>query len=83
MTLPKNLWVLGDGQLGAMLSHAGQPLGINVRPVDIMTPSDAQLPLEADDIITAEREQWPESQLSLQLSQHPHDSHTGGGVAAK
>ncbi|MBB1320271.1 MULTISPECIES: 5-(carboxyamino)imidazole ribonucleotide synthase [Shewanella] len=72
MTLPKNLWVLGDGQLGAMLSHAGQPLGINVRPVDIMTPSDAQLPLEADDIITAEREQWPESQLSLQLSQHPH-----------
>lgn len=72
MTLPKNLWVLGDGQLGAMLSHAGQPLGINVRPVDIMTPTDAQLPLLADDIITAEREQWPESQLSLQLSQHPH-----------
>ncbi|MCU7369428.1 5-(carboxyamino)imidazole ribonucleotide synthase [Paucibacter sp. O1-1] len=37
-----------------------------------MTPTDAQLPLLADDIITAEREQWPESQLSLQLSQHPH-----------
>ena len=35
-----NVWVLGNGQLGAMLSHAGQPLAINVRPVDIMTPSD-------------------------------------------
>lgn len=68
----QRVWVLGDGQLGAMLTHAGQPLAIDVRPVDIMTPSDAILPLGANDIITAEREQWPESALSLQLSSHPH-----------
>ncbi|WKC40556.1 5-(carboxyamino)imidazole ribonucleotide synthase [Shewanella algae] len=68
----KRVWVLGDGQLGAMLRHAGQPLAIDVRPVDIMAPSDEKLPLTDTDIITAEREQWPESPLSLQLSQHRH-----------
>lgn len=66
----KRVWVLGNGQLGAMLSHAGQPLAIEVLPVDIMAPSDEKLPLADDDIITAEREQWPESSLSLQLSTH-------------
>ncbi|MFQ6371181.1 5-(carboxyamino)imidazole ribonucleotide synthase [Shewanella sp. YIC-542] len=68
----KRIWVLGDGQLGAMLAHAGKPLALDVRPVDIMTPTDEQLPLAPQDIITAEREQWPESALSLQLSTHPH-----------
>ncbi len=66
------VWVLGNGQLGAMLSYAGQPLAIEVCPVDIMEPTDEILPLAAHDIITAEREQWPESQLSLQLSTHPN-----------
>ncbi|MGL4749763.1 MAG: 5-(carboxyamino)imidazole ribonucleotide synthase [Shewanella sp.] len=66
------VWVLGNGQLGAMLTHAGEPLAINVRAVDIMTPTDDILPLAPNDIITAEREQWPESALSLQLSTHPH-----------
>ncbi|NIR98922.1 MAG: hypothetical protein GWO39_12560, partial [Gammaproteobacteria bacterium] len=32
------VWILGAGQLGAMLSHAGQPLAVDVRPV----PLDAQ-----------------------------------------
>ncbi|NMD52666.1 5-(carboxyamino)imidazole ribonucleotide synthase [Shewanella sp. DNRA4] len=66
------VWVLGNGQLGAMLTHAGEPLAIDVRAVDIMTPTDEILPLAPQDIITAEREQWPESALSLQLSSHPH-----------
>ncbi|ABI40047.1 phosphoribosylaminoimidazole carboxylase [Shewanella sp. MR-4] len=66
------VWVLGNGQLGAMLTHAGEPLAIDVRAVDIMTPTDEILPLAPHDIITAEREQWPESALSLQLSTHPH-----------
>lgn len=66
------VWVLGNGQLGAMLTHAGEPLAIDVRAVDIMTPTDEILPLAPQDIITAEREQWPESALSLQLSTHPH-----------
>jgi 5-(carboxyamino)imidazole ribonucleotide synthase len=68
----KKVWVLGDGQLGAMLIYAGLPLAIEVCPVDIMVPTDAILHLAADDIITAEREQWPESALSLQLSAHPN-----------
>ncbi|MCL1036271.1 5-(carboxyamino)imidazole ribonucleotide synthase [Shewanella submarina] len=66
------IWVLGDGQLGAMMRHAGMPLALDVRPVDIMSPSEEKLPLAADDIITAEREQWPESCLSRQLSEHPN-----------
>lgn len=70
-TKPK-VWVLGNGQLGAMLTHAGEPLAIEVNAVDIMTPTDDILPLAPHDIITAEREQWPESALSLQLSSHPH-----------
>ncbi|WP_297892570.1 5-(carboxyamino)imidazole ribonucleotide synthase [Shewanella sp.] len=67
----QRVWVLGNGQLGAMLTHAGEPLAIDVRAVDIMTPTDEILPLSPQDIITAEREQWPESSLSLQLSSHP------------
>ena len=55
------IWVLGDGQLGAMMRHAGLPLALDVRPVNIMAPTDEKLPLAVDDIITAEREQWPES----------------------
>ncbi|NKF49789.1 5-(carboxyamino)imidazole ribonucleotide synthase [Shewanella sp. WXL01] len=68
----QKVWVLGNGQLGAMLAHAGQPLALDVRPVDIMNPTDDKLPLEDNDIITAERELWPESSTSLQLSEHPN-----------
>ncbi len=64
------LWVLGNGQLGAMMSHAAQPLAIEVEAIDIVNPDNRILPIKADDIITAEREQWPESPLSLQLSEH-------------
>ncbi len=71
MSLQKpKLWVLGNGQLGAMMSHAAQPLAIEVETVDIVNPDDRVLPIKADDIITAEREQWPESALSRQLSEH-------------
>ena len=72
MSQQHTVWVLGNGQLGAMLSHAGQPLAIDVRPVDIMNPNGDILPIENSHVITAEREQWPESSTSLQLSQHPH-----------
>jgi len=63
------IWVLGAGQLGAMLQHAGQPLALDVRPVDI---DSAQLPiLSANDWVTAEREQWPDTAVTQLLSQHP------------
>lgn len=66
------IWVLGNGQLGAMLAHAGERIDLDVRPVNIMEPQSTPLALSSEDRITAEREQWPESALSLQLSQHPH-----------
>ena len=64
------IWVLGAGQLGAMLKQAANPLGLDVRPVDIET--DATLPLEANDIVTAEREDWPETAATKQLAAHPN-----------
>lgn len=72
MSQQHTVWVLGNGQLGVMLSHAGQPLAIDVRPVDIMAPTGETLPIDASHVITAEREQWPESSTSLQLSTHAH-----------
>jgi 5-(carboxyamino)imidazole ribonucleotide synthase len=63
------IWVLGAGQLGAMLQTAGRPLALDVRPVDIEA---AEVPrLEAGDLVTAEREQWPPTPVTDALSQHP------------
>jgi 5-(carboxyamino)imidazole ribonucleotide synthase len=62
-----DVWVLGNGQLGAMLKHAAMPLGINVNPVDIDQPL-AALPAQA--IITAEREHWPTTAATRQLFDH-------------
>ncbi|RYY03656.1 MAG: 5-(carboxyamino)imidazole ribonucleotide synthase [Gammaproteobacteria bacterium] len=68
MSSSKPIWVLGAGQLGAMLKHAGMPLALDVRPVDI-NESSAPL-LQADDLVTAEREQWPETLVTHTLAQH-------------
>lgn len=62
------IWVLGAGQLGAMLKHAAQPLAVDLIPVDI--ENDSNLDLAADDLITAEREQWPSTQATDQLAAH-------------
>ena len=64
-----SIWVLGAGQLGAMLKQAANPLGLDVRPVDIET--DETLPLKADDIVTAEREDWPETADGDQSYENP------------
>ena len=70
MSNKPKLWILGNGQLGAMLTHAATPLAIDVEAVDIVNPDNITLAMQENDIITAEREQWPESSTSLQLSQH-------------
>ncbi|TBR44280.1 5-(carboxyamino)imidazole ribonucleotide synthase [Marinomonas agarivorans] len=62
------IWVLGAGQLGAMLKQAATPLGLDVRPVDIET--DEILPLDKNDIVTAEREEWPVTAATKQLATH-------------
>lgn len=62
------IWVLGAGQLGAMLKQAANPLGLDVRPVDIET--DEILHLDQNDIVTAEREEWPQTKATSQLASH-------------
>lgn len=67
--MSQRVWVLGAGQLGSMLQHAGMPLALDVRPVDI---NENQAPqLDASDLVTAEREQWPETLVTRALAQHP------------
>lgn len=70
MSNSKPIWVLGAGQLGAMLKHAGMPLALDVRPIDI---NESHAPvLHPDDLVTAEREQWPDTLVTKTLAQHPH-----------
>ncbi len=64
------IWVLGNGQLGAMLKQAANPLNLTVIPVDI--DSTTTIDLAADDLVTAEREQWPETPITQQLANHPN-----------
>lgn len=66
----KPIWVLGAGQLGAMLKHAGMPLALDVRPVDINESSAPAL--QRDDLVTAEREQWPDTLVTQTLANHSH-----------
>jgi 5-(carboxyamino)imidazole ribonucleotide synthase len=69
MTMKKTIWVLGAGQLGAMLKDAGKTLALDVRPIDI---NESTAPcLQSSDLVTAEREQWPETLVTQTLAQHP------------
>ena len=70
MSINQPIWILGAGQLGAMLKHAGMPLGLDVRPVDI---NEKKAPLlQPDDLISAEREQWPDTLVTQTLAKHPN-----------
>lgn len=62
------VWVLGHGQLGAMLQHASMPLDIDVIPVDI--EADELPALSEGDVVTAEREQWPQTPVTEALAGH-------------
>ncbi|MCU4674589.1 5-(carboxyamino)imidazole ribonucleotide synthase [Catenovulum sp. 2E275] len=64
----KTLWVLGAGQLGNMLQHAGYPLGVDVKPIDI--DAESAPVLDKDDVVTAEREEWPKTPVTNALSAH-------------
>ncbi len=66
----KTVWVLGAGQLGAMLRQAGNPLGLTVNPVQADQPLNTVDSLQAQDVVTPEIESWPESETTLCLSQH-------------
>lgn len=64
------VWVLGAGQLGAMLKQAAYPLALQVNPVE---PESDTLPeISVDDIVTVEREQWPDTPVTRHLSSQPN-----------
>lgn len=65
------LWVIGAGQLGAMMRHAAMPLNIDVEPIDFNN-SELQISVADDDFITAEIERWTETEATRQLSCHPN-----------
>ena len=64
-----DVWVLGNGQLGAMLQQAAMPLAIRVNTVDIEAPLEATIPEKA--VVTAEREHWPSTPATRLLINHP------------
>ena len=64
------IWVLGAGQLGAMLQHAAMPLALKVNTIDIHATQVPQL--NANDVITVELEHWPETAVTAGLSSHPN-----------
>lgn len=64
------IWVLGNGQLGMLMRHAGMPLAIDVLPVGIEDIGAQQL--GADDLVTAEREHWPSNATTESLAAHPN-----------
>ncbi len=62
------LWVLGSGQLGAMLRFAAETLHIELETVAF--DSTGPLSLAEEDFITAEIEHWPSTPVTDQLSAH-------------
>lgn len=65
-----DIWVLGAGQLGAMLQHAAMPLALSVKTVDIHA---TEVPnLDQHDIVTVELEHWPDTPVTECLSSHPN-----------
>ena len=64
------LWVLGNGQLGAMLTSAAESQDISITTVGIH--SDEVLDLSEDDVVSAEVEHWPSTATTEQLSHHPN-----------
>ena len=64
------IWVLGAGQLGAMLQHAAMPLALNVNTIDIHAKDVPTL--NDDDVITVELEHWPDTAVTQKLCAHPN-----------
>lgn len=64
------VWVLGAGQLGAMLRHAGSPLGVDVRPIDASFDIAALAELSDNDVVTPEIESWVHSDTTNKLAEH-------------
>lgn len=68
--MKQRIWVIGAGQLGYMMKHAGMPLQLEVLPVDLN--STESVSPQAIDLVTAEIEYWPENPATATLARHPH-----------
>ena len=64
------VWVLGAGQLGAMLRHSGIPLGVDVRPIDASHDISTLSELVDSDVVTPEIESWAQSETTDKLAAH-------------
>ena len=64
------VWVLGAGQLGAMLRQAGTPIGVDVRPIDATDGIEKIAELSDSDVVTPEIESWTESATTNRLAAH-------------
>lgn len=68
--MKQRIWVIGAGQLGYMMKHAGMPLQLDVIPVDLNNTECIEL--RADDLVTAEIEYWPANTATTALARHPN-----------
>ena len=66
------VWVIGAGQLGAMMRQAGAPLGVDVRPIDASFDLATLSELKNDDIVTPEIESWQSTAVTDKLAAHPN-----------
>ena len=66
----KKVWVLGAGQLGAMLRQAGNPIGLDVRPISAVQPKSDVAELASTDVVTPEIEAWDNTKTTEKLAQH-------------
>ena len=66
------VWVIGAGQLGAMMRQAGTPLGVDVRPIDASVELAAVTDLSHADTVTPEIEAWQSAPATDKLAAHPN-----------
>lgn len=66
----KKVWVLGAGQLGAMLRQAGMSIGLDVTPISASQPVSDLSSLANDDIVTPEIEAWERAEITDKLAAH-------------
>ncbi len=66
------VWVIGSGQLGAMMRQAAAPLGVDVRPIDASFDHTTLSELKDDDVVTPEIEFWRSAEVTDKLAAHPN-----------
>ena len=66
----KKVWVLGAGQLGAMLRQAGNPIGLDVIPIAATQAMEDIACLADNDVVTPEIEAWDSAEITDKLAAH-------------